>query len=239
MKEIHGICPILAAPFTAGGEVDYAGLARLVQHLNRTGVQAITLFGLVPPFFLSPPAAAMREHILRVADAVSLPVIVQYAPVQTGLRLSPDFFVDLWRDAANVRYVKVEVQPPGPFISELRERSGGAVQALVGYAGLQMPDAVRRGAVGIQPGCSLAEEYVEIWRLYETGNLEAGDRMHARLLPWISDAMQSVELIIKLEKIILARRGLIETAYCRAPAVEPDHFQLAALERHLSNLLPP
>ena len=134
MKEIHGICPILAAPFTAGGEVDYAGLARLVQHLNRTGVQAITLFGLVPPFFLSPPAAAVREHILRVADAVSLPVIVQYAPVQTGLRLSPDFFVDLWRDAANVRYVKVEVQPPGPFISELRERSGGAVQALVGYA---------------------------------------------------------------------------------------------------------
>ena len=295
MKAIRGICPILAAPFTADGEVDYAGLARLVQHLNQTGVSALTLFGLateyykltdaersrmlavmmehigepaaiasvtahswevavrcareyevagvnalmlMPPFFLGPSAAAVREHVLRVAAAVTVPVIVQYAPVQTGLRLAPEFFVDLWRAAPNVCYVKVEVQPPGPFITALRELSGGGVQALVGYAGLQMPDTVRRGAVGIQPGCSLAEAYVEIWRQYEAGELEAGDRLHARLLPFISDAMQSVELIIKLEKIILARRGLIASDYCRAPSLEPDSFQLAALDRYLSKLLP-
>lgn len=197
------------------------------------GVDALMV---MPPFFLGPPPGAIREHLLRVAGAVDLPLIVQYAPAQTGVRLPAAFFAALQREAPNVRYVKVECQPPGPFITELSEQSGGTLRALVGYAGLQMPDAVRRGVAGIQPGSSLAEIYLAIWHRYEAGDLEGGDALHARFLPWISDAMQSVELIIKLEKVILARRGLIASDYCRAPAAVLDPGQLEALDRHLSRL---
>lgn len=293
VKLIRGICPILAAPFTPAGELDYAGLSNLTAHLNRAGVHGLTLFGLateyykltdaertrmlatvmervdgpaviasvtahswevartqareyasfgvdalmvMPPFFLGPSPEAIREHLLRVAEAVDLPLIVQYAPAQTGVRLTPGFFAALQREAPQIRYIKVECQPPGPYISALLQESGGALQSLVGYAGLQMPDAVRRGAAGIQPGCSLAEVYLMIWHRYEEGDMTGGDALHAAFLPWISDAMQSVELIIKLEKVILARRGLIASDYCRAPATALDAQQLAGLDCHLGRL---
>jgi hypothetical protein len=31
-----------------------------------------------------------------------------------------------------------------------------------------MPDVLARGAIGIQPGCSFTEIYVELWRLWQT-----------------------------------------------------------------------
>ena len=39
---------------------------------------------VLPPFFLGPSEADRRRHVLEVAGAVSLPIMVQYAPVQTG-----------------------------------------------------------------------------------------------------------------------------------------------------------
>jgi hypothetical protein len=42
------------------------------------------------------------------------------------------------------------------------------------------------------------------------------------MLPWLSYWMQSVELIVAAEKEISARRGLIRTAHCRAPAWRLD-----------------
>ena len=47
---------------------------------ERRGADAIMV---LPPFFLSPSVGAVRAHLRAVADSVSLPVIVQYAPAQT------------------------------------------------------------------------------------------------------------------------------------------------------------
>ena len=47
---------------------------------------------LLPPFFLGPSVADLRRHVLEVAGSVSLPVMVQYAPTQTGVALGADFF---------------------------------------------------------------------------------------------------------------------------------------------------
>lgn len=35
---------------------------------------------LLPPFFLKPPLAALEHHIRAVGEAVTIPIIVQYAP---------------------------------------------------------------------------------------------------------------------------------------------------------------
>jgi 4-hydroxy-tetrahydrodipicolinate synthase len=39
---------------------------------------------LLPPFFLGPSEADSRQHVLEVAAATSLPIMLQYAPAQTG-----------------------------------------------------------------------------------------------------------------------------------------------------------
>ena len=51
LTEIKGICPIIAAPFTDNGEVDYESLDKLVKHLLNGGCHAVTLFGIAGEYY--------------------------------------------------------------------------------------------------------------------------------------------------------------------------------------------
>ncbi|MGQ0600920.1 MAG: dihydrodipicolinate synthase family protein [Anaerolineales bacterium] len=188
---------------------------------------------LLPPFFLGPSEDAILDHLTHVIGSVRLPVIVQYAPVQTGVRLAPEVFLHLRDALSNADFIKVETQPSGRYVTQLVERSQGRLKALVGYAGVQMPDVLMRGAVGIQPGCSFTEVYVALWQCWHTDQT-AFNTLHAQLLPYISYWMQGVELIVKAEKVILQRRDLIASDYCRSPAYTLDMRELEQIEQFLS-----
>jgi dihydrodipicolinate synthase/N-acetylneuraminate lyase len=191
---------------------------------------------LLPPFFLGPSEADLRRHVLEVAGAVSLPIMVQYAPAQTGVAVAADFFLRLNEEAPNVRYVKVESVPPGPMISAITDGSGGAVKCLIGYGGLQLLDALSRGAVGVQPASSVADYYPHILRAFGEGDLEGAYTLHADLLPLINLLMQGIEPLNKLEKIILEKRGIIASDYCRATSYEPDVHMLTELDRFMGRI---
>lgn len=51
MTDIKGICPIIAAPFTKTGEVDYESLENLVKTLIKGGCHAVTLFGIAGEYY--------------------------------------------------------------------------------------------------------------------------------------------------------------------------------------------
>ena len=172
---------------------------------------------VLPPYFLGPSEEAILDHLKRVIGSVKIPVIVQYAPLQTGVRIAPDMFLKLRDALPNADFIKVETQPPGRYVSQLVERSGGKLKSLVGYAGVQMPDVLMRGAVGIQPGCSFTEVYVELWKLWQMDKAAFQD-FHNKLLQYINYWMQGVELIVKVEKVILRKRGIIASDYCRSPS---------------------
>jgi dihydrodipicolinate synthase/N-acetylneuraminate lyase len=192
---------------------------------------------LLPPFFLGPSEADLRRHVLEASAAVSLPVMVQYAPAQTGVRVTADFFMQLNEEAPNVRYVKVESMPPGPMISAITDGSGGAVKCLVGYGGLQLLDALSRGAVGVQPASGVADYYLHILRAFDVGDLEGAYALYADLLPLISLLMQGIEPLNRMEKVILKRRGIIACDYCRGASYEPDEHTLAELDRFVGRIV--
>jgi len=48
---IRGICPVLAVPFTADGNVDLAGFTAVTRHVLGTGVTAVMLFGFASEFY--------------------------------------------------------------------------------------------------------------------------------------------------------------------------------------------
>ena len=189
---------------------------------------------LLPPYFLGPSEDAILEHLKRVIGSVKIPVIVQYAPMQTGVHIPPEVFLKLRDALPNAKFIKVESQPPGRYISQLVERSQGRLKSLVGYAGVQMPDVLARGAIGIQPGCSFTEIYVELWRLWQTDKTTFLV-LHNKLLPYISYWMQGVELIIKAEKVILKRRGIIASDYCRSPSYALDEREQTQIEQFISD----
>ncbi len=188
---------------------------------------------LLPPYFLGPGEDAILEHLKRVIGCVKIPVIIQYAPVQTSVRIAPDVFLKLRDLMPNADFIKVESQPPGRYVTQLVERSEGRLKSLVGYAGVQMPDVLARGAVGIQPGCSFTEIYGELWRLWKVDK-SAFLILHHKLLPYVGYWMQSVELIIKAEKVILKQRGIIASDYCRSPSYSLDNREQMQIDQFMS-----
>jgi 4-hydroxy-tetrahydrodipicolinate synthase len=188
---------------------------------------------LLPPYFLNPGEDAILDHLRAVIGSVSIPVIVQYAPAQTGVRLSPETFLRLRDELPNADFIKVESQPAGRYVSQLVERSAGRLKALVGYAGVQMPDVLERGAVGIQPGCSFTELYIELWRRWND-NRPAFNVLFGKLLPYIMYWMQGIELIVKAEKVILKKRGIIASDYCRSPSYALDAREITQVEEFLN-----
>jgi len=200
------------------------------QHARDAEAQGVDALMLLPPYFLGPSEDAILEHLRRVIGSVKIPVIVQYAPVQTGVRIAPDVFLKLRDLLPNADFIKVETQPPGRYVSQLLERSEGRLKALVGYAGVQMPDVLARGAVGIQPGCSFTEIYMDLWQLWQSDKTKFMT-LHNKLLPYINYWMQGVELIIKVEKVILKQRGIIASDYCRSPAYTLDEREQAYIDQ--------
>jgi dihydrodipicolinate synthase/N-acetylneuraminate lyase len=194
------------------------------------GADAINL---LPPYLLGPTRSAVRHHVHAVLSAVApTPVVLQYAPAQTGTSLDAETIASIAADHPNLVAVKVESTPPGALIAALAATTP-ALPALVGYAGLQLPDALRRGAVGVQPGCSFTELYVLLWRLWEADDKPSALDLHRRMLVYLSYWMQSTELIVAAEKLISLRRGLIRSARCRAPAHTLDDAEIQLVEAFL------
>ncbi|AYY13159.1 dihydrodipicolinate synthase family protein [Actinobacteria bacterium YIM 96077] len=200
---------------------------RRTASLVEAGVGALNL---LPPHQLGPPGDAVMAHIEAVLAAASpVPVILQYAPVQTGTVLDVGTVSALAARHPNLVAVKVESQPPGRTVAALLGASP-PLPSLVGYGGVQMLDALTRGAVGVQPGCSFTELYLAVWAHREAGDHAAARELHTRMLPYLSYWMQDVGLIVAAEKLIAHRRGLIRSEHCRAPARQLDDVERDMVE---------
>jgi dihydrodipicolinate synthase/N-acetylneuraminate lyase len=202
-----------------------------VDRATRAVEAGADMVNLLPPSAHGPSSAQVRQHLQAVLAAIApTPAILQYAPAQTGVTLDPSVIAAIAEAHPNLVQVKVESTPPGQLITALRE-AAPVMSCVVGYAGLQLPDGLRRGAVGVQPGSSFPELYLMIWERWTDGDLDGAQQLHTRLLPYLSYWMQSVELIIAVEKEISYRRGIISTPRCRAPFRELDSEEMTMVDR--------
>lgn len=207
--------------------------ARRTAQWVEAGASAVNVLA---PTIVAPDADATAAHLGAVLKAVApAPVIVQYAPALPGSPMRLDQVRRLAGEHANLAAVKVETLPAGPTITALAEGSP-ALGSLVGYGGLHLIDALRRGAAGVQPGSSFTEVYQRIWRLWRDGDEPAAEALHTRLLPYLAYWMQDVQLIVRAEKVIAHHRGLIQSDHCRSPA--PPRPARACGRRAISRRLP-
>lgn len=186
---------------------------------------------LLPPYFLKPGAASIIEHVKMINDAVSIPIMFQYAPEQTGVSISPEVLVKMTKELKNVRILKIENKPPGKYITKLKQEDPD-IQIFVGNAGFQMIENFDRGARGVMPGCSMFDIYLKIYDLYLQGKREEAITIHTDLVAMLNHIRQDVEMIICFEKKILKRRGIIETDYCRMPCFVPDKYHVDLFDEY-------
>src|SRR2546423_4335712 len=171
---------------------DVAAIVSITDHATELAVSnAIEAVGdganalnILPPHLLGPSRGAILDHVAAILEAVEVPVIIQVAPGLTGTNLDAPSLRGLAVAHPNLQMVKVETTPPGRLIADLAA-GDPSLPALVGYAGVQLPDALRRGVMGVQPGCSFTEVYVDVWRAWELGEHEKALALHRRMPPYI------------------------------------------------------
>lgn len=195
---------------------------------------------VLPPYFLKPGATAVEAHLRAIAAAVpNTPLMLQYAPEQTGVAIPPSVFAQLARDFDNAKDFKIECKPVGAYLSRLIDMTEGmGIRCHVGNAGYNMIEAYDRGAVGVMPGCSLFDLYLKIHRGYFAGDREQTLRLHSVLLALLNQIRQDVEMIIAFEKHILMRRGIIASDYCRCPAHKADPYEKSLFETLFTDVIP-
>lgn len=200
---------------------------RWARIIERAGADCMMV---LPPFFLKPGAEELLNHMQRVSEAVSIPVMIQYAPEQTGLPFSPEILSNLHSSVPNACYFKIESKPPGHFISKLLELTDNNVEIFIGNAGFQLIEGLDRGGVGVMPGPSLSNIYSLIMKLYYDGKRESAIVLHRELVYFLNHIRQNVEMIIMCEKMILQRREILGKPGIRRPAYQLDSVDMAIFD---------
>jgi 4-hydroxy-tetrahydrodipicolinate synthase len=190
-----------------------------IQEAEQMEMMGADVLMILPPYVRDPPTDGIYDHVKRVAESVSVPMMVQYAPGSTGVALSPDFFADLYNEVENVEYFKIECDPPGKFIDTLHEFTDDGANVFVGRAGYEMIEGYDRGAVGVMPASAMYDIYLQIHDHYHAGNRGAAVDLHSDLVAVLN---QLTKVGIQWDKRILAERGLIQSAHCRAPETTFD-----------------
>lgn len=205
-----------------------------VARARRWAAVGADVLNILPSRFLDPPLPEALAHLRAVLTAVDLPMIIQFLP-QAGDGLPLGEIVDLAEDHPTLVSVKVEQVPAAAAVRFVHERSGGRLTALVGWGGLEWGEAVDAGAVGVQPGCSLTELYLDAQEALDRGDRAGFAAQLAPLREPLAGWLRHVEVLIAAEKDILRRRGILGSDYCRRPGAQLTAADRAAAA-HLSAL---
>lgn len=194
---------------------------------------------LQPPAIVGVPEMEYVRFLGSVADKSELPLAVQNAPGLMATSLSNGGLKTLNRQHANVCLLKAE--GPATYISQLMQDTDGAFDIFGGIAGIQFPDSLRAGCVGMIPAADLFDPQVRIYELMRDGSPEAiaqAESIHRELLPLIVFMMSSVENFIAYGKHLLAQRLGLENSSARQPSVPLTDFGLKTMSHWAKHLGP-
>ncbi len=173
------------------------------------------------------------EHYREVAEAVSVPIVVQDEPVNTGVVMPAAFVSRVMNGVENCRYVKLEEAPTTIKISALIggiEDPDKRAGIFGGLGGMYFYEELARGAVGIMTGFAYPEILVRVYQLFSQGS-EAEAREHFfRYLPLIRFEAQLGVGGVGIRKEVFKLRRVIGSSRVRSPAPPLDAETLRELE---------
>jgi 4-hydroxy-tetrahydrodipicolinate synthase len=169
-------------------------------------------------------------HFRMVAEAVSVPVVVQDEPVNTGVTMPAPFLIRLLNEIEGCRYLKLEETPTLPKISAVRGGVTTPVGVFGGLGGLYLYEELLRGADGIMTGFGFPQVLVRTYELFTAGEREAAQEHFFRYLPLIRYEAQLGVGGVTIRKQVFARRGVIRSPHARFPAPPVDELTLAELD---------
>lgn len=170
------------------------------------------------------------EHYREVAESVSVPLVVQDEPVNTGVTMPAAFLARLIDELPNCRYLKLEETPTTIKISRLLDLVETDVDIFGGLGGMYFYEELSRGASGIMTGFAYPEILVETYRLFSGGERKEAQRHFFEYLPLIRFEAQLGVGGVGIRKEVFKLRAVISSSHVRQPAPTLDEQTLAELK---------
>ena len=186
-SDIAGVLPVINTPFDANDRIDQS--------------------------------ATIGRYFRAIADEVEPPLIVQDASAYVGRPIELDLLASLLEEYGPAKILfKPEAAPLGPNLSALRDRTEGRARVFEGSGGIALVDSYRRGLAGTMPGVDLLDATVALWRALEAGDEEEIYRLYFPICAMAAlESQAGLDGFIAIEKYILVKRGLFESARRREP----------------------
>lgn len=202
--------------------------AQRARDAERAG--AVSVMVSPPPRSVAGPA--LKEHFSRIADGLSIPVIVQDHPASSGVKMPVSFINSLYDRLPPDSIVKLEDPPTAnKTVALLSEQPGW--QIFGGLGGVSLYDELVGGSSGAMTGFALVEYLVGIVTAFRSGDDDLAFQRFQEAMPlMVFEAQPGAG--VALRKEILRRRGAIAHATVRQPAPVPDKFSLARLDHLLA-----
>jgi 2-keto-3-deoxy-L-arabinonate dehydratase len=230
IREVNGRVPVVVNTGHTGTDV----AVQLSQEAEHEGADALMV---QPPYYVRPDAAGIFHYFARISDGISIPIMVQDAPLLTQVTMGPPLLARMAREIEHVRYAKVEAPPTAPKITEIVSLAGDSLTLFGGLNGNFMLEELGRGARGIMPGSDMIPQFAEIWNLFQLGQIGEARAVFTRCLPLIRYELQP-GLGVSAMKHNLAAAGVIRTARVRHPTSTLDQIGMEEIEALMPHLHP-
>lgn len=173
--EVKGQCPVIAGV----GCITTQETVALARDAERIGVDAISV---IVPYFVGVAQDQLYRHYRRVAEAVSVPVLIYNIPMRTGNTIEPATVVSL-AEVENIIGIKDSSGNMDSVRSLIRE-TGDDFSVFVGTDSLIL-DTLLAGGAGAVSGCAnvFPEIMVRIYESWRAGDIADAQRVQAMVNP--------------------------------------------------------
>jgi len=163
---------------------------------------------------------AIHEFFRTVSDALTIPVMIQDAPV-AGTPLSASFLARMAREIPNIRYFKIETAGVAAKLRALIEEGGSAVEGpWDGEEAITLMPDLEAGATGAMTGGGYPDGIRQVTDAWFAGRRADAAAAYERWLPLINYENRQCGLIAA--KALMREGGVVRSEAVRQP-LQPLH----------------
>lgn len=173
---------------------------------------------MMPPYHgvgLVPAEAGVYEHFQAVSNAISIPIMVQDAPL-SGCNLTVALLVRMAKELENVSYFKIETPFAADKLAALIEQGGESIVGpFDGEEAVTLLADLDAGCTGTMTSALQPEKIRPIVMDYRGGNVDAALAQWEKCLPLINHENRQCGL--RAAKTVMQAGGVIKSDHVRHP----------------------
>lgn len=196
VKAAAGRVPVLVGT-GAEDTREAVALSREAEALGADGVM------IIPPFYSSPTEEELVVHYRKIAEAISIPIMLYNNPATANIDLTPPLVARL-SEIEGVRYIKESTL----YVTRVRDILRLCGERMTVFGGILGYESFVEGAAGWIAVASnlMPRACSELFELVQRGEVAAARELNIRLLP-IIEAVGGPRYV-SATKAILAEMGL-------------------------------